>query len=297
MSEPHASAPAAVTLGALLREATAALQEAGIERAADEARRLVAFAAGLSTLVVATEPDRRLTPQQMRAVADALSRRARHEPLSRIAGRREFYGRDFRLSAATLDPRPDSETLIEAALELVRAEGWSERPIRILDIGTGSGCLLLTLVAELPLATGLGTDIAPDALATAAANARDLGLDGRVGFARARSLDGIAGTFDLVVSNPPYIPTGDIAGLDRDVRLYDPIAALDGGPDGLAVYREIAGRLPAVCPRGWAVLEVGAGQADDVQALLASAEWPNAPTPRSWMDLNGHTRVVAVGTH
>lgn len=284
------------SLGDLLREVAASLGQAGIEPAADEARRLVARASGLSPLVVATSPDHLLTPAEVEIVLRAAARRADHEPLSRIMGEREFYGRPFRLSPQTLDPRPDSETLIDAALELARGEGWINRPVRILDVGTGSGCLLLTLLAELPLASGVGTDISSDALATAADNARRLGLEQRTSFRQTRSLTGIEDTFDLVVSNPPYIPTRDIAALDAAVRIFDPHAALDGGPDGLDIYREIAARLPSVCASGWTVMEVGAGQSDDVLSILGGAPWQthNQQPTRRWMDLGGHTRAVAI---
>ncbi len=175
--------------------------------------------------------------------------------LSRASlAQREFYGRRFALSSATLDPRPDSETLIEAALGIAAREGWRERSIRILDVGTGTGCLLLTLLAELPLATGVGTDISGEALQTAARNATSLGVAERVHFAQADALGGIDGPFDLVVSNPPYIASGDIAGLSTEVRKYDPRVALDGGADGLDIYRRIIADLGRVL-RGWVIFE------------------------------------------
>jgi release factor glutamine methyltransferase len=221
-------------------------------------------------------------------------RRTAREPVSRILGVREFYGRRFKLSPATLDPRSDSETLIEAALAIAKREGWGEKPVRILDIGTGTGCLLLTLLAELPLASGLGTDVSEAALAMAAENACSLGLAGRATFARHDALDGIAEPFDLVLSNPPYIARGDIPGLDPEVREYDPLAALDGGADGLDVYRKIAGKLEGVA-RGWVVLEVGMGQADAVALVLHQAfvKTRHAEVCR-YADLGGHTRCVAL---
>ena len=291
--------PAGATLGEVLFVVARQLREAGIAHAANEARRLVATATGIAALTVATEPGQRLTPDAIAAVADATRRRAAREPLARIAGWREFHGRSFALSPATLEPRADTETLVEAALDVVRAEGWLDRPLRILDIGTGTGCVLLTLLAELPRATGLATDISVDALDMARANAERLGVASRARFAEARSLDGVAGPFDLVVSNPPYIPTAHIATLDAEVREHDPLAALDGGPDGLSIYREIASRLPEVCPAGWTLVEVGAGQSEDVHGILRAASWPIAVAPqtRAWVDLGGHTRVVAIGTH
>jgi release factor glutamine methyltransferase len=214
--------------------------------------------------------------------------------VSRILGEREFYGRPFALSEATLDPRPDSETLIGAALELAMQEGWGEAPIRILDIGTGTGCLLLTLLAELPNATGLGTDISEEALATAQRNAQALGLADRAAFARHDMLDGVAGPFDLVVSNPPYIASGDIPVLAPEVHQFDPHAALDGGPDGLAFYRRISQGLDKVLG-GWVVLEVGMGQADAVALLLQQAFVKTLHAElRRYDDLGGHTRCVAL---
>ena len=210
-------------------------------------------------------------------------------------GEREFYGRRFTLSPATLDPRPDSETLIETAIDIAAREGWRERQIRILDIGTGTGCLLLTLLAELPLATGLGTDISAAALQTAAMNAASLDVAARATFALADMLDGVDGTFDLVVSNPPYIASADIADLSPEVREFDPRAALDGGADGLDFYRRIVADLGRVLD-GWAIFEVGAGQADAVAMLSQQAfvKTRRAEVTRH-SDLGGHTRCVAVG--
>jgi release factor glutamine methyltransferase len=290
-------APAARGLGATLgdgvRTVQRALAEAGVEDAGRDARLLVAAAAGVDTQEIIVRPERPLAAAQQSRLQSMLDRRCAREPVSRILGEREFYGRRFALSAATLDPRADSETLIEAVLGLAAREGWGERPLRILDIGTGTGCLLLTLLAELPLATGVGSDISAAALDTAVSNAAALGLAARADFRQADVLDGIDGGFDLVVSNPPYILTGEIAGLKSEVRKYDPRAALDGGPDGLAIYRRIIAGLPDVL-RGWVVFEVGAGQADAVAQLLQQAfvKTRHAEVAR-YSDLGGHTRCVA----
>lgn len=269
------------------------LAAAGVEAARDEARRLVAAVLGIDTLRLVVDATRPLELDECAAVDAALARRAAREPLSRILSERDFYGRTFEVTPDTLDPRADTETLITAALELAVEEGWRDRPIRILDVGTGTGCLLLTLLAELPLATGLATDISPAALAVARRNAARLGLPGRAAFREAHFLQGIPGTFDLVVSNPPYIPAGDIAGLEPEVRRHDPRLALDGGPDGLAAYRDIAAGLGRALPDGWVIFEVGAGQAADVAAVITSAPRLGNCVTRSWEDLGGHTRVVA----
>lgn len=286
--------PAAVTLGNAVRETQRQLQAAGIAQAGREARLIVASACALPTSEIIVRPERTLSDDEQRRLAEMVVRRCVREPISRILGQREFYGRPFMLSAATLDPRADSETLIDAALELVGRERWAERQIRILDIGTGTGCLLLTLLAELPNATGLGTDISSEALNTAAANAEALGLGARASFARHNVLEGIDGPFDLVISNPPYIETEAIAGLDPEVQRFDPLAALDGGPDGLAIYRRIANELGRVLT-GWVVLEVGAGQADAVASVFQQAfvKTRQAEVCR-YDDLGGHTRCVAI---
>ncbi|HEX9881107.1 MAG TPA: peptide chain release factor N(5)-glutamine methyltransferase, partial [Hyphomicrobium sp.] len=226
-------------------------------------------------------------------LAEMLRRRCAREPVSRILGAREFYGRTFKVTPATLDPRPDSETLIEAALEIVDREGWRTRPLRILDVGTGSGCLLVTLLAELPQASGLGGDISAAALAVAADNARAHGVLSRMQVALHDGLDGIDGPFDLLVCNPPYIASAEIAELSPEVRAHDPRHALDGGPDGMAVYRAVMSDLPRVMSHGWVLFEVGAGQADALSRLICDT-LPGVRTPlQTWKDLGGHVRCVA----
>ena len=283
-----------MTLAEAARAAQQALNAAGVEDAGRDARLLTAAAVGVSTADIIGRPEQILSAEAQARLRRMIERRSAREPVSRILGEREFYGRPFALSEATLDPRPDSETLIGAALELAMQEGWGEAPIRILDIGTGTGCLLLTLLAELPNATGLGTDISEEALATARRNAQALGLADRAAFARHDMLDGVAGPFDLVVSNPPYIASGDIPVLAPEVHQFDPHAALDGGPDGLAFYRRISQGLDKVL-WGWVVLEVGMGQADAVALLLQQAFVKTLHAElRRYDDLGGHTRCVAL---
>jgi len=277
-----------------VRIAQRALTAAGIDDPAREARLVVSAASGLPTAEIIVRPEQMLGPGVHGRLDRMLARRCAHEPLSRILGEREFYGRRFALSPATLDPRPDSETLIEAVLGISTREGWTDRPIRILDIGTGTGCLLLTLLAELPMASGLGTDVSAEALDTAARNAVSLGLAERATFARHDVLGGVEGPFDLVISNPPYIATAEVAGLSPEVRDFDPIAALDGGEDGLGIYRRIAAGLDRILT-GWVVLEVGASQADAVASVLQQefVKTRNAEVCR-YLDLSGHTRCVAM---
>jgi release factor glutamine methyltransferase len=277
---------------------TRVLAEAGIDSAAKDARLLVAAALDVGSADLVRDPERLIGAREAERLEAFALRRGAREPVSRILGARGFYGREFLVTPATLDPRPCTETLIEAVLELADAEQWRQRPIRILDVGTGTGAILLTLLAELPLATGLGTDISRGALETAQKNALALGVADRARFETRRSLEGVEGRFDLLVSNPPYIPTADIAGLDPEVRSFDPAAALDGGADGLDVYRELSASLDRIVPEGWAVLEVGAGQSDAVAALLAGIGGRAAASSvKRWADLGHHERCVAVRTH
>ena len=287
--------PDAVSAGEALRALTARLKAAGVETPGLDARLLLEAATGLPHEALVAAPERVLGSEQVRALADYTARRLAHEPVTRILGRREFWGREFEVTAATLDPRPDSETLIEAALGLVREEGWSARPLRILDIGTGTGCLLLTLLAELPAATGTGLDISAQALAVARRNAGRLGLDARASWLEADIVDRAPnGPFDLVISNPPYLASHEIGGLAPDVRLFDPHLALDGGHDGLDVYRAMIPRLRQGIASGWVIVEVGAGQAGTVAALVRQVAGQAAGDGvRTFVDLGGHARCVA----
>jgi release factor glutamine methyltransferase len=257
-------------------EAAAALAAAGIDEPRRHARRRAAAALDLAPGALIAEPERPVTPAERARLAGMLARMVAHEPLSRIVGRREFWGLDLALSPDTLDPRPDSETVIEAVL---RRRPDHAAPLACLDLGTGSGCLLLALLAEFPAASGIGIDIAPGAAMTARANAAALGFAGRACFVVgdwASALRGWAsalrGGFDVVVANPPYIATREIAALPRAVADYDPHRALDGGDDGLAAYRAIAADLPRLLrPAGIFAGEIGIGQGPAVAALLRHA--------------------------
>ena len=219
-----------------------------------------------------------------------LTRRLAHEPVSRILGQRDFWSLPFRISPATLDPRPDSETLVQAVLDRTERDA----PLRLLDLGTGSGCLLIALLTERPNAWGLGIDRAPEAAAMAHLNAAALGVSDRVAFVAGDWTNPLAGRFDVILSNPPYIPLGDRAALAPDVRDYDPALALFGGADGLDPYRRFADTLQALlAPGGLLALEIGWDQGAAVQALLQQAGWHSvACLP----DLGGRDRVIVANS-
>jgi release factor glutamine methyltransferase len=275
------------TLGDLQRFGRARLAAAGVASAALDATLLLCAATGERREVVMAYPERPVIPEAAEAYRAMIDRRAAREPVSRILGRREFWGLDFMVAPAVLDPRPDTETLVRAALD------WLEGrpPARIVDLGTGSGCILLALLHEHPDATGLGIDVSEDALTVARVNARTLGLAEQAMFARGDWLSELPdGSADMIVSNPPYIPRAEIAGLDPEVAVYDPAGALDGGADGLDAYRRIAADLARVLAPGGAVfLEIGAGQEDAVTALLEAG---GADAVQQFHDLSGRVRCL-----
>ena len=289
MTTADAMAPAE-TLAEAVAAAAERLAGAGIEDARRDARLLICRLLGGGPELLLARPERPLTPDERARIAAAVARRAAREPVSRILGEREFWSLPFGLNAATLDPRPDSETLVAAVLAALPDRA---RPLTLLDLGTGSGCLLLALLSELPNGTGCGIDISAAAVEQAAANAARLRLAGRARFlchSWAGGPDLGAAAWDVVVSNPPYIASGEIAGLAPEVAAYDPAAALDGGPDGLAAYRSL---IPAAAgmlrPGGLLALEVGQGQAAAVEGLLAGAGL--APLERA-RDLAGVERCL-----
>jgi release factor glutamine methyltransferase len=264
----HPVAPRVPTVADCLAEAAAALAAAGLDEPRRRARRLVAAALGLSPSEVFADPGRGIAGGEGERVAVLLRRELAHEPWSRVVGLREFWGLEFRLCADAFDPRPETETIVEAALARLRERA---RAYRLLDLGTGSGCLLLAVLSERPNATGIGIERAPGAAATARGNAAALGLAGRARFVVGDWAGAIAGAFDAIVANPPYIPTGEIAALPPEVRDHDPRRALDGGPDGLAAYRAIAADLPRLLTSGgFFAAEIGIGQHDAVAAVLAA---------------------------
>ncbi len=258
-----------VTASSALRLATERLAAAGIEGARRDARLLLStiLPGGASGLL--REPDQILTPSDFQKFETAISRRERREPVSRVTGVREFWSLTFKITPDTLDPRPDSETLIEGVLDWVEDRA---RPLKILDLGTGTGCLLLALLSELPAASGLGVDSSENALQVARENAESLGLSSRAGFARHDWTAGVAGPWDIIVSNPPYISESDAEALEPEVANYDPRQALVAGEDGLRDYRIlIPGAAELLGPSGLLALEVGRGQAGAVESMMLAS--------------------------
>lgn len=258
------------TIGSTIDNVAHALVKQGFDEARRRARRLVAAALDLSPAAVLARNDRTVSEDEGERVAAMLRRTLVHEPLSRVLGTREFWGLDFALSSDTLDPRPETETVVEAVLARLPER---KRPYRFLDLGTGTGCLLLALLSEYAAATGIGVDCAPGAVATATGNAEQLGLGSRAEFVIGNWGAGVEGMFDAVVANPPYIASGELASLPPEVRGYDPALALDGGVDGLAAYRAIAAGLPRLlAPGGFFVCEIGAGQESAVAGIISAAD-------------------------
>jgi release factor glutamine methyltransferase len=280
------------TVETVRRALTARFESAAIESAELDARTLAGHVLGLDLTGLITSAQRRLTEDESARLEDCARRRLAGEPVARIIGGKEFWGLPFGLSAATLVPRPDTETVVELALELLRADGATGRPLRIADLGTGSGAILLALLSELPTAQGFGTDISEQALQTAAANAARVGLAPRATFIACDYATGLSGLFDLIVSNPPYIRAADIAGLAVEVREYDPRTALDGGADGLDAYRALIPQAADLLAPGAAlVVEAGEGQSGPINGLMTLAGL--APTGAPKADLAGIPRAVA----
>ena len=275
------------------RRALAARFKSGqVDSAELDARILVGAVLGLDLTGVIAAANRRLTSEEAAHLEDFARRRLDGEPVARILRFREFWGLPLKLTAATLVPRPDTETVVELALEMLRAAPRRSQPPRIADIGTGSGAILLALLSELPDAFGVGTDISEHALQTAHSNAVDLKLADRAGFVACDYAAALSGPFDLIVSNPPYVRSAEIAGLATEVRDHDPRAALDGGADGLDAYRALipqAARLLA--PGGVLVVEAGQGQSGDIEGFM-TATGLMLPEPAK-ADLAGIRRAVA----
>jgi release factor glutamine methyltransferase len=281
----------AQTIDAARRALTAQFKDHGLESAELDARILVGSVLGLDLTGLIAAAAQILTADEAERLEEFARRRIAGEPPARIIGLKEFWGLPLRLSPATLVPRPDTETVVEAALEILRAESRCDSPLRIADLGTGSGAILLAMLSELPKALGVGTDISVPALRTARDNARQLGFLARAAFLACDYAAALSRPFDLIVSNPPYIRSVDIADLAAEVRDHDPHRALDGGIDGLDAYRRIAPEATRLlAPGGALVVEVGHGQSNDVQGLMAAAGLTPAGPPKS--DLAGIRRAV-----
>ena len=280
-----------LSVDAARRQLTLAFKDAQLDSPELDARLLVGAATKLDLTGLTLAAQRPLQQDEASLLTTLTQRRLRHEPVARILGEKEFWGLRLALSDDTLVPRADTESVVEAALELVRSAGDPTEPLRIADIGTGSGAILLALLHELPSAKGIGTDISAGALQTAKANAERLGLASRAIFIEGDYCEKLQGPFDLIVSNPPYIARKEIAGLAREVREYDPRRALDGGTDGLVAYRAMSRDIASLLDSGGAfALEVGHGQADDVAELMQLAGLHTIRPHRP--DLAGIPRVV-----
>ncbi len=282
---------AGLTIEAARRVLAAQLKDNNIESPDLDARLLIGAALDLDHTGLAVQATRKITDDEAKAIDRSAQRRIAHEPVARILGSKEFWGLDLRISEATLVPRPDTETVVEAALEILRSESRTTRSPRIADIGTGSGAILLALLSERREATGVGTDISAAALATAELNAQRLGLADRASFVQCDYAAGLSGLFDLIVSNPPYIRSADIAALDPDVRDHDPRLALDGGDDGLTAYRTIIPQAAGLLAgHGFLIFEVGHDQSTPVSKIMRAAGLTVSSAPR--IDLGGVHRAV-----
>jgi release factor glutamine methyltransferase len=279
------------TIDAARRALAARFNAAGLDSAELDARLLLGSALRLDLTGLIAAGTRQLTTSEAELVETFAARRLRGEPVARILGEKEFWGLPLKLSAGTLVPRPDTETVVELALAMLREGPVSDGAMRILDIGTGTGAILLALLSEQSEAYGIGTDISEDALATARGNAAALGYASRTGFIACNYAAALRGPFGLVVSNPPYIGSADIASLAEEVRTHDPLAALDGGPDGLAAYRALIPQAARLLRDGGAlVVEAGRGQSVDVEGLMTAAGLTVAHPPKA--DLAGIPRAV-----
>ncbi len=275
-------------LDRLLAQSRAMLAEKGISEAADDSRRLVAGLLGLSTTDLIARGDKPVDEAGVAAVLEAIAKRAGGMPVHRILGRRSFHGVELSLSPETLEPRPDTEALVDLVLGHLPSR---DAPLSILDLGTGTGAIALALLAELPNAHAVMTDISRGALETALANARLNGLADRASGMESDWFSHVSGRFDVIVSNPPYIPSKDIEGLSREVREHDPMAALDGGADGLDPYKVIAaGARSFLSPGGMVAVEHGHDQSSDVRALFEAQGFRLRSSMR---DHGGNERALA----
>jgi len=277
-----------ITLETAWRGAARRFAEAGLAAPERDARVLLCAAVGIEGIDLLKEPDRALTEADAAAYAAFVERRLGREPVARIIGTREFYGLTFTLGPETLDPRPETELLVDEALAFLK----DRVAPRLLDLGTGTGCILLAVLANHPRALGVGTDIAAGAIAVARENAAALGLSERACFLQTSWDEAVEGRFDLLLSNPPYIGSDALATLEPEVREHDPRRALDGGEDGLDAYRELARRAAdRLLPTGRLILEHGLGQSDAIATLFRNAGWE---VHASHPDLTGRNRALSL---
>ncbi|WP_027054016.1 peptide chain release factor N(5)-glutamine methyltransferase [Mesorhizobium erdmanii] len=278
------------TLGLLLREARARLVAAAVDDPELDARLIFEHFSGTTRTQAIAEPGREIDRNAIAAIEAALTRRAGGEPVHRILGYREFYGLRLSLSPETLEPRPDTETLVEAILPFVKATAVREGVCRILDLGTGTGAIALALLSAVPAATATGVDISTGALATAAHNAVQLGLGGRFTTVRSDWFEKVSGRYHVIAANPPYIPSRDIGNLQDEVRDFDPRLALDGGVDGLTPYRIIAAEAAWFLEAESRIaVEIGYTQRNEVTDIFKAAGYASAVAMR---DLGGNDRVL-----
>ena len=273
------------------RALAAQFRNAGLDSPELDARILIGHALGMDHTALVATAAQPLAESAAAAIAGFAARRLAGEPVARIVGTKEFWGLSLIVTPAVLVPRPETETVVELALARVDRGGARARPLRIADLGTGSGAILLALLTELPNAIGIGADIDTQALAVARRNAERVGLAARATFAASHYGSALRGPFDLIVSNPPYIASRDIAGLAPEVRDHDPTHALDGGADGLAAYRALASDAPRLLGAdGHLVVEIGAGQQQDVEFLLRRGGLAMSARQH---DLSGTMRALA----
>jgi release factor glutamine methyltransferase len=281
-----------LSVEAARRKLAERFRNSAIDSAELDARLLTGEILGLDLTGMIAAANRVLTAAESDRLESFAQRRLAGEPVARILGHKEFWGLSLQLSAATLVPRPDTETVVELALETIRAAGAIDHPLCIADLGTGSGAILLALLSELPQARGFGTDISAAALQTATTNAAQVGVADRASFIACDYASGLSGAFDLIVSNPPYICSADIISLATEVRDHDPMAALDGGADGLDAYRALIPQAAALLTAGGAlIVEAGQGQSSDIEALMNAAGLIRGLAPKA--DLGGIRRAVA----
>lgn len=283
----------ATSIRQALTDTTRAFAAGGIAAAQLDARLLVGAALGASREDLARSPEALLDEAAAARLKGFVARRLTGEPVARITGSKEFWGMEFALNRASLVPRPDSETLVQAVLD--RLAGRRQAPLRLADLGTGSGCLIIALLSELPLATAIATDIDPDALLVARSNADRHGVSGRLRTVCCDWAGGIDGSYDAIIANPPYIESRAIESLSREVARFDPRRALDGGADGLDAYRAIAPQAFALLkPGGFLAVEIGIGQETAMLDIAGAAGFDVSGEDMLTADLSGTWRVVSV---